>query len=138
LSEITALIVREKEVHALFQGRGSELWEMAEALGAMGPEFVVVQTARSGYYLYDHVSRKRWIIPQYPSRVVDPTGGGDAFAGGFLVGYREDYDPLEAALKGAIADSLTVEGSGVFYALDAMPGLREARLDSLKGLVREI
>lgn len=138
LSEITALIVHEREVRSLFQGRGSELWEMAEALGGMGPEFVVIQTVRSGYYLFDHISHRRWVIPQYPSSVADPTGGADAFAGGFLVGYREDYDPLEAALKGAIAASLTVEGSGVFYALDAMPGLRDARLDSLKGLVREI
>ena len=39
---------------------------------------------------------KRWVIPQYPSRIADPTGGRDAFAGGFLVGYREDYDPLAA------------------------------------------
>lgn len=138
LSEITALIVHEKEVRALFQGRGSDLWEMAEALGGMGPEFIVIQTARSGYYLYDHVSHKRWVIPQYPSRIADPTGGLDAFAGGFLVGYRENYDPLAASLKGAIAASLTVEGSGVYYALDAMSGLRDARLESLKGLVREI
>lgn len=138
LSEITALIVHEREVRSLFQGRGSDLWEMAEALGEMGPEFIVIHTVRSGYYLYDHVSHKRWLIPQYPSRIADPTGGQDAFAGGFLVGYRKDYDPLEATLKGAIAASLTVEGSGVFYALDAMPGLREARLDAIKTLVREI
>lgn len=137
-SEITALIVHEKEVRALFQGRGSDLWEMAAALGKMGPEFIVIQTDRSGYYLYDQITHKRWVIPQYPSRIADPTGGLDAFAGGFLVGYREDYDPLAASLKGAIAASLTVEGSGVYYALDAMPGLREARLESLRGLVREI
>ncbi len=137
-SEITALIVHEKEVRALFQGRSSDLWEMAAALGRMGPEFIVIQTDRSGYYLYDQISHKRWVIPQYPSRIADPTGGLDAFAGGFLVGYREDYDLLAASLKGAIAASLTVEGSGVYYAMNAMPGLRDARLESLRGLVREI
>jgi sugar/nucleoside kinase (ribokinase family) len=69
---------------------------------------------------------------------VDPTGKSDAFAGGFLAGYREHYDPLEAALKGAIAASLVVEGSGVFYAKDAMPGLMNARLYALRSLAREI
>lgn len=138
LSEITAFIVHEREMRDLFQGRSADLWEMAAAIGGFGPEFVLIQTARSGTYLYDRVSHKRWEIPQYPSRVADPTGGRDAFAGGFLLGYREDYDPLEAALKGAIAASLVVEGSGVYYALDVMPGLRDARLGSLRSLVREI
>jgi sugar/nucleoside kinase (ribokinase family) len=62
----------------------------------------------------------------------------DAFAGAFLVGYREDYDPVEAAVMGSIAASMVVEGSGVFYALEAMPGLMEARRDALRDLVREI
>jgi predicted ATP-grasp superfamily ATP-dependent carboligase len=31
-----------------------------------------------------------------------------------------------------------VEGSGVFYALDVMPGLVEARLTALKDLIREV
>ena len=60
-------------------------------------------------------------------RVVNPTGAGDAFCGGFLAGYRETYDPLEAALCGNISASLVVEGSGPFYALDVWPGLAEAR-----------
>ena len=138
LSEITAFIAYEREVRSLFQGRSSDLWEMAAALGGFGPEFVLIQTERSGYFLYDHVSKKRWVIPQYPAQIADPTGGRDAFAGGFLIGYSENYDPLEAALKGAIAASFVVEGSGVFFALDAMPGLRDARLDALRSLVRQI
>jgi sugar/nucleoside kinase (ribokinase family) len=138
LSEITAFIVPEHQLRDLFQGRSADLWEMAEAIGGFGPEFVLIQTARSGIYLYDRDNQRRWEIPQYPSRIADPTGGRDAFAGGFLIGYREHYDPLEAALMGGVAASLVVEGSGVYYALDAMPGLRDARLASLRSLVREI
>jgi sugar/nucleoside kinase (ribokinase family) len=138
LSEITAFIVPENQLRDLFQGRSADLWEMAEAIGGFGPEFVLIQTARSGIYLYDRDNQRRWEIPQYPSRIADPTGERDAFAGGFLLGYREHYDPLEAALMGGVAASLVVEGSGVYYALDAMPGLRDARLASLRSLVREI
>lgn len=138
LSDITAFFPLEKDIRLLFQGRSMDLWEMAEALAGYGPEFVVVLTESSGYYIYDGVGKKRWIIPQYQTRVVDPTGAADAFAGGFLVGYREHYDPVPAGMMGAIGASLVVEGSGVFYALDAMPGLLEARLTALKELIREV
>jgi sugar/nucleoside kinase (ribokinase family) len=138
LSDLTALITTEAEIRSLFQGRGADLWEMAATLGGFGTEFVLIQTDHAGYYLYDGVSGKRWVVPNYQSEWVDPTGRSDAFAGGFLAGYREDYDPLEATLKAAISASLVVEGSGVFYALDVMPGLIHARLDSLRELVRAI
>jgi hypothetical protein len=55
-----------------------------------------------------------------------------------LAGYRKNYDPLEAALHGNVSASLKIEGSGAFYPLDVLPGLAQARLDSLKELAREV
>ena len=110
---------------------------MAEELSGFGPEYTLIQTEALGYYLFDRVNRKRWVVPQYPSKVSDPTGGRDAFAGGFLAGYREHYDPVEAALMGSVAASVVVEGSGVFYGLDVMPGLIDARRLALRQLVRQ-
>jgi sugar/nucleoside kinase (ribokinase family) len=138
LTDVTAFITKEKDVRNLFQGRAVDIWEMAESLGAYGPEYVLIRTVSQGCLLYDHVNGKRWVIPDYRTTVVDPTGSTDAFAGAFLAGYRQDYDPVEAAVKGSIAASLVVEGSGVFYALDALPGLMEARHDVLRELVREV
>jgi sugar/nucleoside kinase (ribokinase family) len=138
LSDLTAFITEEQDVRNLFQGRKADLWEMAEVLGTYGPEYILIRTNSLGCYLYDRVSGKRWVIPDYRTTVVDPTGGTDAFAGAFLVGYRQDYDPVEAAVMGSIAASMVVEGSGVFYALDALPELKEARRDALRELVREI
>ncbi len=138
LSDITAFIVSEEDLRSLFQGRSTDLWEMAEATGGFGPEFVLIRTVNAGYYVYDRVSHQRWVVPQYTVTVADPTGLMDAFAGGFLAGYREHYNPLDAALMGAISASLVVEGSGVFYAQGAMPGLVTARLDALRELVRQI
>ncbi len=138
LSDLTAFIASEEEARHLFQGRSTDLWEMAEALAGYGPEFIVFRQESWGHLLYDRVSGRRWIVPGYQSRIVDPTGAADAFAGGFLTGYRQHYDPLEAALMGGIAASLVLEGSGVFYALEAMPGLAEARKSSLKKLVRAL
>lgn len=138
LSDITAFLPLEKDVRSLFQGRSMDLWEMAEALAGHGPEFVLILTDDFGYYIYDRIGKKHWIVPQYQARVSDPTGAADVFASGFLAGYCDSYDPVQAALMGAIGASLVVEGSGVFYALDAMPGLIEARLNALKELVREV
>jgi len=138
LSDITAFIVEGRQVRELFQGRKADLWEIAEVLGSYGPEYILIRTLSTGCYLYDRVGGRRWVIPDYRTDVVDPTGGTDAFAGGFLAGYREDYDPVEGGVMGSIAASMVVEGSGVFYALDSLPGLMDARRSALQELVREV
>ena len=56
----------------------------------------------------------------------------------FLAGYRQTYDPVQAALYGNISASLVVEGVGPFYALDTLPGLPEARLEALRQSVRRV
>jgi ribokinase len=63
---------------------------------------------------------------------------GDSFCGGFIAGLHQDYDPLRAVLCGNISASLTIEGSGAFHALEALPGLAQARLDSLARTVRQV
>ena len=135
---LTAFLPSESEIRNLFHGRSTDLWEMAESLGSYGCEFVVIKRGESGQYLYDSASRNRWQISAYPARLADPTGAGDAFCGGFLAGYRKTYDPVEAALYGAISASLTIEGSGPLYALDALPGLARARLEALRETVQRI
>lgn len=136
LNGITAFLVSEEKITSLFQGRSSDLWEMAETLGGYGCEIIVIKRGPNGQFLYDHGSRARWIIPAYPARVCDPTGAGDSFSGGFLAGYRNTYSPLQAVLFGNISASLSIEGSGPFYAVEALPALAQARLEALQNMVR--
>lgn len=138
ITGLTAFLPSEDEVRNLFKGRTEDLWEMAEALAGYGCEIIVIKRGIGGQLVYDSVSRNRWEIPAYPSRMVDPTGAGDAFCGGFLSGYRETYDPLQACLYGNISASLTVEGSDPFYALGAVPGLAKARLEALSASVHKV
>ncbi len=138
LQGLTALLVSEEKMRALFWGRTDDLWQMSEAIGKFGCEFVVIKRAARGQLLYDSVTKKRWEIPAYPARLSDLTGAGDSFCGGFIAGYHKTYDPLRAVLHGSVSASLTIEGSGAFHALEALPGLAQARLDSLKGIVREV
>lgn len=135
---LTAFLPSEGEMRALFHGRSSDLWEMAEALASYGCEFIVIKRGERGQLLYDAVSKSRWEVSAYPARLVDVTGAGDAFCGGFLAGYRQTYDPIQAVLYGSISASLVVEGSGPFFALDALPSLARARLQALGEAVRKV
>jgi len=137
LQGVTAFLPSEEELRSLFWGRTDDLWQMAEEVIAWGSELVVVKCGGRGQLLMDS-KRKCWEIPAYPSRLVDLTGAGDSFGGGFLAGYHQSYDPLHAVILGNVSASLTVEGSGAFHALEALPGLAQARVDSLAGIVREI
>lgn len=133
---LTAFLPSEEELCYLFEGKSKDLWEMADALASYGCELIVIKRGEGGQLVLDTAAHKRWEVTAYPSKMVDPTGAGDAFCGGFLAGFRRTYDPLEAALHGNISASLVVEGSGPLYALDALPGLANARLESLRQSVR--
>jgi len=138
LTGLTAFLPGEEELRNFFFGRSNDLWEMAAVLASYNCEFVVIKCGERGQLLYDAASHTRWEIPAYPARLVDPTGAGDAFCGGFLAGYRRTFDPLQAVLYGNVSASLTVEGSGPFFALEALPGLAQARLDALRQHTRKV
>jgi sugar/nucleoside kinase (ribokinase family) len=138
LNGLTAFLVSEKDLRSYFQGRSTDLWEMASALAAHGCELIAIKRGIAGQYIYDAGSHLRWSVPAYPGRVVDPTGAGDAYCGGFLAGWRRSYDPLQAALQGNISASLVIESSQPFYASDTLPGLAEARLQALQEMVRPV
>jgi sugar/nucleoside kinase (ribokinase family) len=135
---LSAFLPAEEELRNLFLGRSDDLWEMAEIIASYGCELVVIKRGERGQLLYDATTRSRWEVPAYPIKLVDPTGVGDAFCGGFHAGYQRTFDPLMAVLHGNISASMVIEGFGPFYALDALPGLAQARLDSLRHSVRKV
>jgi len=138
ITGLTAFLPAEADLRNLYQGYSDDLWEMAEGLAAYGCEIIVIKRGERGQLLYDAASKSRWEIPAYDSRLVNPTGVGDAFCGGFLAGYRSTYNPLEAVLYGNISAAVVSEGIGPFFALDVLPGLAQARLDALRQSVRKL
>jgi hypothetical protein len=132
ISDLTTFMMTDVQALKLFQGRSVDLWEIAEHLAGYGPEAVLVQAGDGTTRLYDRMSHKRWIIPAYHSRVNDPTGMLDAFDGGFLAGLQQAHDPLEAALCGNISATIAGEGSGPYFLLECLPGLKEMRLQVLR------
>jgi len=138
LQGVTAFLPSEDEIRSLFWGRTNDLWEMASTLASFGCEIVVIKRGGRGQYVYERSTGKKWDIPAYPSRLVDPTGAGDVFCGGFLAGYAATFDVLQAVMQGNISASFSIEGSGAFYLFDSMPGLAQARRQSLADLVRQV
>ena len=138
LGGVTAFLPSEEEMRSLFWGESHDLWEMAQRISEHGPEIIVIKRGSLGQFVYDAAAKRRYEVPAYPARLVDPTGAGDAFCGGFLAGYQRTNDLLMATLHGNVSASLKMEGIGAFATLDAMPGLADARLHALKEMAREV
>jgi cytidine kinase len=63
------------------------------------------------------VGRSTVRIPSVVENLVDPTGAGDAFCGGFLAGLVATGDPLEAAVRGVVSASFVCETRGAWSAI---------------------
>ena len=135
---LTAFLPSEEDLADLFSGRTTDLWEMADEVASWGVEIVAIKRGVQGQLLYDSESKTRYEIPAYPSKMIDPTGAGDVFCGGFLAGYKKSYNSLEAVLHGNVSASIAVEGSGAFFTSKVLPGLHTARIESLRGMVRKV
>ena len=107
----------------------------ADSLAAFDCEFVVIEQKYYRYLIFDSVSKTRVEVPTYPVQIIDPTGVSDAFCGGFIAGLREFQEPIMAAMKGSISASFTLEGSGPFYCLEALPALVNARFEAVRNMV---
>jgi ribokinase len=135
LQSLDAFLPSEMETRGYFTEPLGDLWAAAEAFGALGARIVVLKLGARGQYVYETASARRWHVPAYPAAVVDVTGAGDAYCGGFMVGLGATGDPLEAALRGSVSASLVIEGFGALYALDTIPGVAARRLEELRHAV---
>jgi sugar/nucleoside kinase (ribokinase family) len=89
----------------------SDLDSAIRAVHDFGVETVLVTLGVQGAVL--SVENALFQIPACDSvAVVDPTGAGDVFIGGFLAEYARQKDSLWCACVGSAAASLVVEGIG--------------------------
>lgn len=110
-------VVSLNEAEVLRFARTSDLRDAAREILALGPRGLVVKRGAHGSWLFTRAS-SLW-APAFPvERMEDPTGAGDAFAGGFVghlaqVGDAEDAELWRALLHGTVAASFAVERFGV-------------------------
>jgi sugar/nucleoside kinase (ribokinase family) len=137
LRKVHGLVVNEEEAWMLTGRRN--LFQAAKLLLEKGPRFVIVKKGEHGAFLLGR--DVRFALPAYPvEEVVDPTGAGDSFAGGFM-GYLaavENLDPptlRRAMLYGTATASFCVEGFSVEGLERTDRSRLEARFNELAALV---
>jgi hypothetical protein len=137
LPRVDVLMVNDSEVRQL--AGESNVLKAAHAAQRMGAKTVVVKRGEYGALLV--TAEHRFFAPAFPlADVVDPTGAGDSFAGGFL-GLLDRLDSGEpAALRqatviGCTIASFTVERFSLDRLRDLELGEVRRRFDAFRHLV---
>jgi sugar/nucleoside kinase (ribokinase family) len=133
IGRVDVVSINEAEVRQL-AGTHS-VFRAAKQVLALGPRAVVVKRAEYGALLLTR-DRAFW-APAYPlEEVRDPTGAGDAFAGGFMGHLAccptiDDATLRKAMLHGTVCASFAVEDFSV-------DGIERADMPSAETRVREL
>jgi len=125
LKKVNIYVANDQEARSL--SGESNLLKAAQYLRALGPQMILIKKGEHGVlFLSDKFTPPRargagpiFSIPAYPTaKVIDPTGAGDTFAGGFM-GYltrvkRINESSIKKAIAyGTIAASFNIEDFGV-------------------------
>ena len=115
LKKVEVLIINDEEAR-LLSGEHN-LVRAARKILALGPRTLLVKRGEYGVLLFS--ANSVFAVPAYPlEEVIDPTGAGDSFAGGFLGFLARSGDLSEANLRraivyGSVVASFVVEDFGL-------------------------
>jgi sugar/nucleoside kinase (ribokinase family) len=115
IADVDVVVLNETEARELTGQR--TLTQAIPAVSALGPRLVVVKKGPHGAILWD--GSGLFQCPALPlDTVVDPTGAGDSFAGGFMGYLATRPDPgvrdfREAVVYGNVIASFAVESFGL-------------------------
>jgi sugar/nucleoside kinase (ribokinase family) len=137
LKKIDCLIINEDEARMLADQHN--LIRAAQKILDMGPSVVIVKKGESGSIMCS-ADGDIFILPAFPAAdVIDPTGAGDSFAGGFM-GYlaqtgRTDFETLKTAVAyGTVVASFTIAD----FSLDGLTSTDRANIDKRLQELRNI
>ncbi|NIP39094.1 MAG: sugar kinase [Candidatus Dadabacteria bacterium] len=128
LKSVDILIVNDSETREL--GKDSFITKAARNILDLGPRILIVKRGEYGALKFS----KRGIFwaPSYPlEEVLDPTGAGDSFAGGFM-GYISKEDEIttsnlkHSVVYGCVVASFTVED----FSINRLSKLKEDELNT--------
>lgn len=115
LKRVHIYVANDQEARSL--SGEHNLIKAAKCLRSYGPKMVLIKKGEHGVIFYD--GRVVFSLPAYPvDKVIDPTGAGDTFAGGFM-GYLAKSKKIspanikKALAYGTIAASFNVEDFGL-------------------------
>ena len=138
ISRVNVLMINDDEARQL-SGENS-LINAAKEIHKLGPETVVIKKGEHGALMFEN--NKRFFTPAYPlDKVVDPTGAGDTFAGGFIgllasknsIGWEEKK---QAIVAGAVLASFTCEEFGTKKLAELTKNDWQERVKNLQDMSR--
>ncbi|HPQ40694.1 MAG TPA: PfkB family carbohydrate kinase, partial [bacterium] len=137
LESVDLLVINEGELQ-LLSGK-LNLASGVREVTRMGPASIIIKRGGYGSVLY-HDSQ--WFfVPGYPEEnVVDPTGAGDSFAGGFMgslarAGAITATSVRRAMLYGSVVASFNITDFGPWKLADLSTTMIERRFDAFRNLV---
>lgn len=110
----------------------------ASRLLEMGPRYVLIKKGEHGSMLFSREGT--FVLPAFPlNNVQDPTGAGDAFAGGFIgalaaMGEVNDDSIRSAMVYGSVVASFAVEA----FSLDRLKTLTKEEVEARANLFRDM
>jgi sugar/nucleoside kinase (ribokinase family) len=137
LRRVDGVILNDEEARMLSGERN--LIRAAQAVLGMGPRYVILKKGEHGAFLMG--GDAHFALPAYPvTEVVDPTGAGDSFAGGFMgwIAKERSCEPRtlrRAMLYGTVSASYCVQGFSVEGLLQRGMNHYEERIDELLSIV---
>jgi sugar/nucleoside kinase (ribokinase family) len=137
IAKVDVLSINDEEARQL-SGEHS-LPKAAKKIMALGPDYLIIKKGEHGALLFGE--NQIFFAPAIPLEdVVDPTGAGDTFAGGFI-GYLASQDDVSfesmkrAIIVGSAMASFTVEKFGVERLLEINRADVDERIEAFKQLV---
>ena len=123
------LLINESELSLLT--KNENIQESSKQILSMGPQKIVVKLGSKGARC---ISKNEDIsVGVYPVKdVVDPTGAGDVFGGGFVSGLIDKLSTSESMLRGSALASFCIEEFGVSKLININKNDVEKRMESIK------
>lgn len=87
--------------------------EIIQHLMENGARVVTLRLGEHGSIAAEAGSGTAWHVPAVPVTVVDAVGAGNAYCGGFLAAYQQNFDLATCAACGAASASLMIEQWGM-------------------------
>lgn len=115
LKQVDIYVANDQEARIL--SGESNLIKAAKSLRSCGPKMILIKKGEHGVLFYG--DGFIFSLPAYPTdKVIDPTGAGDTFAGGFMGCLAKAKKVNAASIKkalayGTVAASFNIEGFGV-------------------------
>ena len=140
LKKITIFLPSEEELIRFFnieyKSSLREYIPYLKDLSSRGPQISGVKLGERGSLVYDRDKDTAWHIPAFPVKdLVDVTGCGDAFCGGFLTNYVRTKDTYTSALYGTISSSFNLEAHGVLHNFSTDPQRVKDRFEEFNAML---